>query len=177
MPEKQIETVVDEAAVAAAATEEMFDKLSGTYVLPQAQLDQLVRTGHLVSVTTFADHMRPDVHWIEPEEYGKAFDAIAEQSADDKVPRVNRFDEIIAGADDMAGNEAAFTTQEPAYPGYINATLGLDEMVITVRSNSGEPNVLGGPRTCGPTAQVRIPLEAWDAFLVQAQRVRAGSAA
>lgn len=129
--------------------------------LPEAQLKELVATGKLVSVTTFADHMRPDVHWIAPEEYGKAFE-----------------DLIAEGETSMAGKEAAFTeTTGQSYPGYINATLGLDEMVITVRGHA-IPWPPGQDKTFseGKIAQLRIPLADWDAFLVQAQRVRAGTA-
>jgi hypothetical protein len=134
--------------------------LEGVDVLPEAQLKQLVASGRLVSVTTFADHMRPDVHWIEPAEYGMAFDELVKQEGND-----------------MAGKEAAFTeATEKAYPGYINATLGLDEMVITMRGHA-IPWPPGQDTTFseGKQAQLRMSLADWDAFLVQAQRVRAGT--
>lgn len=145
------------------------DELSQIETLPLAELERLTAAGKLVSVTTFAEHMRPDVHWIEPEEFGKAFN------------------DLIAGADVMAGMEAAHTSSDPSYPGFINATLGLDEMVVTVRADPkpGEPGTvpatesdpLGqGPASCGPMAQIRIALADWDAFIVQAQRVRGGTA-
>lgn len=57
--------------------DEMTDAvLAQTDVLPEARLKELVASGRIMSVTRFEDHMRPDVHWIEPAEYGKAFDEI-----------------------------------------------------------------------------------------------------
>lgn len=41
--------------------------------LAQHALQQLAATGQIIQVTTFEDHMRPDVRWIEPEEYYRAF--------------------------------------------------------------------------------------------------------
>lgn len=134
-------------------------------VLPLAQLRQLVATGRLVSMTTFADHMRPDVRWIEPEEYGTAFEEL-----------------INEGETSMVGKEAAFTQPGESYPGFINATLGLDEMVITIRAAGivgppGQDDAEQQVTMPGAMAQLRIPLADWDEFVAQAQRVRAGTAA
>ena len=69
-------TVVDADAVSAAADESMYDDLSGVYTLPQATLRDLATRGVILSVMTFDDHMRPDVHWIEPEEFGAEFERL-----------------------------------------------------------------------------------------------------
>src|SRR6185369_9779944 len=53
--------------------------LARTDVLPQARLEQLAQHGVILSVMTFEDHMNPQVHWIEPEEFGIAFDLLTER--------------------------------------------------------------------------------------------------
>lgn len=45
----------------------------GPVEMPQAQLNELLLSGKVITVTTFEDHMRPDVKWIAPVEYGAAF--------------------------------------------------------------------------------------------------------
>ena len=59
--------------------EQLEKELLALNALPQERLKDLVARGVLVSVTTFADHMRPDVHWIEPEEFGQAFDELTKE--------------------------------------------------------------------------------------------------
>lgn len=44
--------------------------------IPQEKLEELVHTGQIVRITTFDDHMRPDMTWIEPSEFSAAFDEI-----------------------------------------------------------------------------------------------------
>lgn len=100
--------------------------------------------------------MRPDVFWLNDPVYMQAF-------------------RDLTG--DTSMTEAAFTKRDEIYPGYVNAQLGVDEMVLTVRA---DPIHLPGsgnaamPGTCGATAQIRIPIDDWDQFIAQAQMVRAG---
>lgn len=76
---------------------------------------------------------------------------------------------------DTSMTEAAWTDPTPnrSFPGYINAQLGEDDgcMVLTLRGDpTGE---LGVDSVSGVTQQLRIPLDAWDQFIADAQRVRA----
>jgi len=126
--------------------------LQGVDVLPQKRLEQLAAHGWLISVKTFADHMRPDVHWIEPEEFGTAFN------------------ELIKGSDGMAGKdfEAAFTDPAPVpHPAFINARRGTDPgtVDITVRSNAADG---------GLTGKITMDLQDFDQWLADLQLLRRG---
>lgn len=76
---------------------------------------------------------------------------------------------------DTSMTEAAWTDPtEGSFPGYVNIQAGDGEMVLTVRgAPTGESGV---DRTCGAPQQLRVPFEAWDQLIADAQRVRAGGA-
>jgi hypothetical protein len=149
-------TVVDADAVAAAADESMLD-LAGVYVLPQATLRELADRGVILSVMTFEEHMSPQVHWIEPEEFGRAFE---ELTNGDKIM------------------EAAFTPPGSPYPPFINAKCGdaPDTIAITVRSPQ-KPAILGdtdgSSGGCGEAGRIEMDLQDFDQWLADLQRLRA----
>jgi len=60
----------------------LIGKLDEIDVLPQSRLEQLAARGVIIAVQTFDDHMNPQVHWIEPEEYGAAFDKLMGEDTD-----------------------------------------------------------------------------------------------
>lgn len=66
---------------------------------------------------------------------------------------------------------------ETPYPGFINAQVSADGqyIVVTTRGDSGEPNTLGGQRTCAPTVQLKIPLDDWDQFDASVRQMRGGA--
>ncbi len=53
--------------------------LAETTTLPQATLRELADKGVILSVMTFEEHMDPQVHWIEPAEFGIEFDRLIAQ--------------------------------------------------------------------------------------------------
>lgn len=80
---------------------------------------------------------------------------------------------------DTSMTEAAWTDPtEDSFPGYVNAQVGIaadqtKSIVLTVRGNpTGEPGV---DVTCGITQQLAIPLDAWDQFIANATKLRAGA--
>lgn len=64
------------SAAEEAELEALVGKLDQIDVLPQSRLEQLAQRGVIIAVHTFDQHMNPEVHWIEPEEYGAAFDKL-----------------------------------------------------------------------------------------------------
>jgi hypothetical protein len=144
-----------------------------THVLPQAQLNKLAATGQIMSVMTFDEHMHPAYHWIEPAEYGEAFNELTRK----ETPMT----------------EAAYTELKPAYPGYVNLQLATsptsadplgqregeaDTVILTMRGTSIEGrNADDAPTlTAGPAAVLTMPIEAWDALMTDFNRMRSGSA-
>lgn len=145
--------------------------LSGIHVLPQSTLEQLVLEGKLMSVTTFDEHMHPDVHWIAPAEFGAAFDELTKA---EKPPMT----------------EAAYTELKPAYPAYLNLQLATqptasdplgqraeyDTVIVTARGAPITGKNADGldTITCAPTAVLQMTMEAWDQLNTQFTRLRAG---
>ncbi len=148
-------TVVDAEAVAARVTDAMFDALSQTYVLPEAQLKELVATGKIMTITTFEDHMRPDVHWISPAEYGMAFDEIIGETT---MPDDRNF-------------QAAHTDADGPLPSYINVRKGMLDgtVIVTVRSAKDDKE---GSALDGATAHHIMDLQDFDQWIADAQRLR-----
>lgn len=123
-------------------------------VLPLAQLQELVRTGVILSYMTFEDHMNPTVHWIEPEEFGRAFEELTQGEG---IMPDDRF-------------EAAHTDTDMSLPSYINARKGLipGTVIITVRSTFAE----GDEKLNGATAYHIMDLQDFDQWIADVQRLR-----
>lgn len=153
-----VDTVVDQEAVEAAGEGLELD-LTGVYVLPQATLKELAAKGVIMSVMTFEDHMNPTVHWIEPEEFGRAFE------------------ELTSGENSMADDkfEAAHTDPHGSMPSFINARAGLvpGTVLITVRSAKSPDGSHGdGAALDGATAHHIIDIESLDQWIADLQRLR-----
>lgn len=118
--------------------------LARTDVLPQARLEQLAQHGVILSVMTFEDHMNPQVHWIEPEEFGIAFYLLTERER--PMP------------------EAAYTKPGTTYPGYVN--IQRDEAGAFIVTARGDP--VDGK--CGET--VRIAIDEDDFYQLMANTSR-----
>lgn len=130
--------------------------------LPEAMLRQLVAGGEIMSVTTFDEHMRPDVHWIAPEEYRIAFD------------------ELIAGEDTVT-DCAAYTKPGSQYPGYVNIARDSDgNFIFTARADpkpalTAAEGAKDPPMACGETIVVTIPEDEFHQLFASANRLRVPS--
>ncbi len=134
--------------------------LANTDTLPQATLRELADKGVILSVMTFEEHMSPQVHWIEPEEFGKAFDELTK--GDISVPDDSKF-------------EAAFTPHGIPYPPFINARRGAGPgtVEITVRSEASQTG--HAPDTipvCGSTSSITLDIQDLDQWVADLQRLR-----
>lgn len=122
--------------------------LARTDVLPQARLEQLAQHGVILSVMTFEDHMNPQVHWIEPEEFGAAFDALTQKER--SMP------------------EAAYTKPGPIYPGYVNIQRDhTGAFILTVREDP-----IDG--VCGETGVISIAEDDFYQLMVDMARLQPG---
>lgn len=154
--------------------------LGSTHVLPKAQLDQLVAQGKLMSITSFDEHMRPDVHWITPAEFGEAFDQLTK-------------------GETIMPKEVAYTESAPVYPGFLNIQplppepTSADPLAQRDEFDTIQLLMRGSPRTvpavpapiggtggqnestvCGDLVKLNMPVDAWDAIALQVNRWRAG---
>jgi hypothetical protein len=111
---------------------------------------------------TFEDHMNPQVHWIEPEEFGKAFEELT-----------NAGDDIMADTDRF---EAAHTDVGVSMPSFINARKGYmpGTVLITVRSATAQPGADPGDHAAldGATAHHIMDLQDLDQWIADVQRLR-----
>lgn len=139
--------------------EELEQELLATNVLPQATLKDLAERGVIMSVMTFEDHMNPQVHWIEPEEFGQAFKELTD--GENTMPD-DRF-------------EAAHTDVGVNLPSFINARKGLmpGTVLITVRSATAPPSDDAGDHALdGATAHHIMDLQDLDQWIADVQRLR-----
>jgi hypothetical protein len=142
--------------------DEMFaltaEQLLDTTTLPQATLRSLAAKGVILSVMTFEDFMSPEVHWIEPEEFGRAFEELI--NGEKPMP----------DADDTRF-EAAHTSTANPFPAHINARRGEvpGTVRITIRSAC---QVDGSDLVGGTSGNIEMDLQDFDQWIADAQRLR-----